>query len=187
MIVSKHRFSTDDYHSMIDAGILTENDRVELIEGDVIETAAIGSRHAACVKRTAELLRDALNKRALLGVQDPVILGDDSEPEPDLSVLVSNNAFYADAHPTASDIYLLIEVADSSLVYDMTVKLPLYARAGVPEVWLVNLVQNRVMVYRDLSSSGYTTEMSLTAGDSLSPVAFTDVVLDVASVLLLSN
>lgn len=187
MIVTKHRFSTDNYHAMIDAGILTENDRVELIEGEVIAMAAIGSRHAACVKRTAELLRDALAKRALLGVQDPVVLGDDSEPEPDLSVLVRRDTFYAEGHPTVDDIYLLVEVADSSLAYDQQVKIPLYARAGIPEVWLIDLIQNRVTVYRDPSNGGYATKTNLTAGDSLRLAAFADVVLDVAKVLLVAT
>lgn len=184
MIVTKHRFSTDNYHAMIDAGILTEYDRVELIEGEVTKVAAFGSRHAACVKRTAEMLRDALRKRALLGVQDPVVLGDDSEPEPDLSVLVSRDTFYAEGHPTATDIYLLVEVADSSLAYDQQVKIPLYARAGVPEVWLIDLIQNRITVCRDPSDGVYTTQTNLVAGDRLRLVAFADVVLDVAQVLL---
>lgn len=179
----KRLFSSDEYHSMLEAGILSEDDRVELIEGEVLRIAAIGSRHAACVKRVNGLFSRAFRGRALVGVQDPVHLGDLSEPEPDLSVLRLRDDFYAQAHPTPADILLLVEVADASVEYDRTVKLPLYARSAIPEVWLVDLPQSRLEVYREPTGGAYARVQALRAGDRLAPEAFPEVVFEVARLL----
>jgi Uma2 family endonuclease len=174
----KRLFSSDEYHSMLDTGILSPEDRVELIEGEVLEMAAISSRHAACVKRLNRVFTQGLLGRALVGVQDPVHLSPFSEPEPDLSVLRPRDDLYAGAHPTPEDIFLVVEVAHASLDYDRSVKVPLYARSGIREVWLFDLSRPVVGVYRQPGVGGYTKVELLGRGDRVAPEAFPDLVLD---------
>ncbi|WP_448377597.1 Uma2 family endonuclease, partial [Fervidobacterium sp.] len=145
----RHRFSVEDFHRMAEAGILSEDDRVELIRGEVVELSPVGKRHMAALKR----LMDALfplqqERRALLQVQDPLRLSPDTEPQPDLALLAYRDDFYRDRVPEAQDALLVVEVAETSLDHDLEVKLPLYAKAGVPEVWVVDLVRDRVHVFR---------------------------------------
>ncbi len=182
--VTKHRFTADKYHKMAHAGVLHEDSRVELLEGEIVEMAPIGSRHAACVKKLNQSLTGLLKGRAIVSVQDPVGLGD-SEPEPDLALLEPHEHFYARQHPGPEDVLLVVEVADSSLEYDRTIKLPLYARAGVKEVWLVDLTHDRIAVSRDPSPQGYETLQTFKPGQPLSPLAFADLSLSVDDVLLL--
>jgi len=132
-------FSADEYERMIAAGILAEDERVELINGTIYPMSPIGSWHAACVKRLVLLLIEHLGRSAIVGAQDPIRLSDDSEPQPDVAVLRPREDFYASALPRAEDVLLVVEVAETSLFFDRTVKLPLYAKAGIPEVWLVDL------------------------------------------------
>jgi len=120
----RHRFTVEEYHRMGQAGILSEDDRVELIEGEIVEMAPVGSRHAACVKRLNALLSRRAGGRALVSVQDPIRLGEHSEPQPDLALLKPREDFYAAAHPGPEDVLLVIEVAETSLEYDREVKLP---------------------------------------------------------------
>ena len=171
------RFTVEDYHRLAEAGILGEDDRVELIEGDLVMSSPISSRHAACVKRLNALFNAALQGRAIVGVQDPLRLGEHSEPEPDLMLLRPREDFYRDAHPGPEDVYLVIEVSETSLAYDREVKLPLYARFGVPEVWLVNLVEDRLEVYRTPRGGSYTHKAVYTQG-RVAPQAFPDLDLD---------
>ncbi len=177
------RFTVEDYHRMAEVGILGEDDRVELIEGELVMSSPISSRHAACVKRLNALFSTALQGRAIVGVQDPLRLGEHSEPEPDLMLLRPRADFYRDAHPGPEDVYLVVEVSETSLAYDREVKLPLYARFGVPEVWLVNLVEDRLEVYRAPRSGSYTHKAVYTQG-RVAPQAFPDLDLDVAAILL---
>lgn len=144
---ARRPFTTSEYHRLIEIGILTENDRVELLNGEVIEMAPIGPRHAACVKRLAELLAARLRRTATIGVQDPVQLDEYFEPEPDITILKRRPDFYVEGHPTPADILIAVEVADATLDTDRRVKLPAYARAGIPEVWLVNLIEDRIEVH----------------------------------------
>jgi Uma2 family endonuclease len=146
--VAKHRFTVDEYHRMAAAGILGEDDRVELIEGEIIEMSPIGSGHAARVKRLNRLLVRRLGDRAIVQVQDPVVLGRFSEPGPDLAVLKPRDDFYAERHPQPADTLLVVEVADSSRAFDRTVKAPLYARHGIPEMWVVDVIDQVVEIYR---------------------------------------
>jgi Uma2 family endonuclease len=148
-------FTVAEYHRMAEAGILKEDDRLELIEGEVVAMSPIGSRHAACVKKVAALIRKLLGDAAIIGVQDPVQLDDRSEPQPDLSILRPSDDFYAAAHPGPGSVLLLIEVADASIFEDRTIKIPLYARSGIGEVWLVDLVRNVVELYSDPGAAGY--------------------------------
>lgn len=153
--VVRKRFSVEEYHAMASAGILAPDERVELIDGEIIEMSPIGSRHAACVRRLARFFHRAVGRRALVGVQDPIRLGDRSEPEPDLSLLTYREDFFADRHPGPEEVLLLVEVADTSLAYDRRVKLPLYARHDIVEVWLVDLEGRSVEVHRRPGGDGY--------------------------------
>ncbi len=158
---SRRRFSVDEYHRMGELGILSEDDRTELIDGEIIEMAPIGSRHAGHVNRLVNLLSKAVGDRALVSVQNPIRLGDHSEPQPDLTLLAPRDDFYVSAHPTAADILLLVEVAESSLDFDRGAKIPLYAAFGVPVVWLLNLQERAVEVYERPDDDGYQIVHSL--------------------------
>jgi Uma2 family endonuclease len=133
--VSRRLFTVHEYDQMVQAGILHEDDRVELIEGEIIEMAAIGSRHAACVNRLVQLFVMHVAGQAIVHAQNPIRLSERTEPEPDLSLLKPRPDFYAAGHPGPQDVLLVIEVADSSIGFDREIKIPLYARAGIPEVW----------------------------------------------------
>jgi len=152
---------------MAEAGLLAPDDRVELIEGEIIDMAAIGSRHAACVKRLAKLFMTRLGERAVVGVQDPVRLSDLSEPQPDLAVLRDRSDFYASAHPGPGDVLLVVEVADTTLAWDRNVKGPLYGRTGVREVWIVDLGAEVVEVLTGPGAQGYADVRQAHRGESL--------------------
>ena len=152
---------------MAEAGLLAPDDRVELIEGEIIDMAAIGSRHAACVNRLTELLITRLAGRATIGVQNPVRLSDLSEPQPDLAVLQHRPDFYASGHPAPADVLLVVEVADTTLAWDRNVKAPLYGRAGVAEVWVVDLTAEGVDVLMGPHSEGYSDARRAGRGDVL--------------------
>ena len=172
-----YRFTVKDYHRIGELEIFEPDDRVELIDGKVFEMAPIGSRHAACVRRLAQMWWAHAGDRAIVLVQDPIQVGEMSEPHPDLALLRPRPDFYADHHPAPPDIHLVVEVADSSLRHDLDLKVPLYIAGGVPEVWVIDLVTDTVHVTR----RGQTTELH--AGDSLAPLAFPDLVLEVAAIL----
>jgi Uma2 family endonuclease len=155
--VRHHRFTVEEYRRMGEAGILADDDRVELIDGEIIEMSPIGSRHAACVNKLTRLLVQQVGERAIVSVQNPVEVADNSEPQPDLTLLRSRPDFYAERHPLSGDVLLMIEVADTSLRFDLTVKAPLYARTGVPELWIVDLSRERVHVFRDREGGAYRT------------------------------
>ncbi len=143
---------------MAETGILTEDDRVELINGEIIAMSPINSPHASVVDRISNFLKEEIGKSVIVRVQSPLLLSDLSEPEPDVMLLKPKDDFYASAHPQPEDVYLLIEVADSSVRIDREVKLPVYAATGVPEVWIVNLSDRQVEVYRTLINKQYQTK-----------------------------
>jgi Uma2 family endonuclease len=180
--LQRRRFTVHDYYAMADAGILGEDDRVELIEGEILEMAAIGSRHAACVDRLNRYLQ-AVGEQAVVRVQNPVRLSDLTEPQPDLALLRARDDFYAAGHPGPADTLLIVEVSHSTLGYDREVKLPLYATAGIPEVWVVDVDGSAVEVYRDPASGRFRSEARLRAGDVLRPLHFPAVETPVARVL----
>lgn len=182
--VRRRRFTLDEYHRMGEAGILHEDSRVELIEGEIIEMTPIGSRHAAAVSRIAELLTRRLGGRATVWPQNPLLLvRHDSEPQPDVLVLDHRADFYASALPGPADVRLLIEVADSSLSYDRGTKFPLYARAGVAEAWLVDVDRRRVEIHRAPGRDGYGHVTSPRAGEPFASAAYPDVVVTLADLL----
>ncbi|HVR97514.1 MAG TPA: Uma2 family endonuclease [Thermoanaerobaculia bacterium] len=179
---SKKLISVDEYHRMAEAGIVSENIRVELIEGEIAEMAAIGNRHATCVRKLIRQL-EGLGSQALLDVQDPVRLGHWSEPQPDAVLLRYREDFYTGQPPTPQDVLLLVEVADIFLSFDRGTKVPLYARSGVREVWIINLDADEIEVYRQPSETGYGEVRRFRKGDTLSPEALPDLVLEVSSLL----
>ncbi|HEV2146836.1 MAG TPA: Uma2 family endonuclease [Longimicrobiaceae bacterium] len=150
-----YRFTADEYTRMAAEGIIPPGARVELIEGEIIEMSPIGSRHNAFVDRVTRVLVGKLGDEAIVRVQGSIQLGDRVVPQPDFAVLRPRDDFYVDALPGPADVLLLVEVADSSLAYDRSEKSRLYARYGIPEYWLLDLVQNTVLVHTDPGPSTY--------------------------------
>jgi hypothetical protein len=179
---TRYKLSVEDYHKLSKAGVLTEDARVELIEGELIEMAPIGSRHAATVSRLHDLLYEQIRNLALVWQQNPVTLPPGSEPQPDLMLLKYRADHYVDALPTAADVLLIIEVSDTSLEYDRGEKLRLYASHGIVEYWIVDLPAQRFELYRQPSATGYASKLELGAGDSVSPQALPGVRISVAGV-----
>jgi len=163
----KGPFTVDDYHRLAEVGILGEDDRVELLDGQIVEMSPIGPRHAGCVKALTRLLYRTLGDAVVLGIQDPAVLGTRSEPQPDIAVLKPRADSYRSAHPRPEDILLVIEVADTSLESDRDVKLPLYAGAGIPEAWLVDLEHDVVAVHRHPGPGAYQDIRTMGRGDAL--------------------
>lgn len=140
-------FTVAEYHQMIESGFFKEDDRFELVSGEIVEISPIGPRHAAQVDRLTDILPPKLKGKAKLRVQSPIELTDYSEPQPDLALLKPRDDFYASAHPTPADALVIIEVADSTVENDRRNKIPAYAFAGVREVWLIDLVNDRIEVH----------------------------------------
>lgn len=151
----RHRLTTSDYHKMGDAGIFAASDRVELIEGEIIDMAPIGIPHSGVVDLLTNRLVTAVAEQAIVHAQNPVVLGEHSEPQLDIALLRPRADFYRKAHPTPVDILLLIEVAETSLRFDREIKLPLYARHQVPEVWIIDLLHRRLDIHRDPEGGQY--------------------------------
>jgi len=181
--LQRRLLTVDDYRLLIRAGSLGEDDRVELIEGEIAEMSPISPTHAGHVTRLTALLMRRLGERALVSVQNPVAMDELSEPQPDVAVLRLREDTYTDAHPGPQDVLLIVEVAETSVEYDRNVKVPLYARAGIPEAWLVSLPDRWIEVYREPSALGYKSIRRAMPGETMSPLAFPDVSLDVGEIL----
>ena len=181
--ILKRLFTVEEYHRMAQAGILGEDDRVELIEGEIVEMTPIGSKHASTVNRINRLFFERLGGRAIISVQNPIRLGEYSEPQPDVSLLRPREDFYASSHPGPEDVLLLVEVSETSAEYDREVKLPLYARFGIPEVWLVNPEGKAIEVYRDPSPESYREVQTLGYDALLSLNSFPDLKLPAKEIL----
>jgi Uma2 family endonuclease len=167
MIAHKpYRIAVEKYDQMIAAGIFTENDAIELIRGEIVPKMPIGSQHAACVTRLVRQLIRSLGESAIVSPQNPIRLSD-SEPEPDVAVLRPRADDYAEGKPTADDVLLVIEVADSSLEFDRENKLSVYAEAGIAEYWIVNLLESIVEVYREPEGSNYASRHDARSGETL--------------------
>src|SRR5262249_8994808 len=152
-LLTPHRFTVDDYVQMIDSGFLGKYDRVELIRGEIVEKMTIGDAHAACVRRFDRILNALVGDGAIISVQSPIRLAD-SRPEPDVALLRIRDDFYASGAPLPLDIYLVVEVADSSIEIDREVKRPLYAENGIIEYWIVDLNSSAVEVHRQPRPDG---------------------------------
>ncbi|MTJ46861.1 Uma2 family endonuclease [Dolichospermum sp. UHCC 0259] len=177
------RLNVSQYHQMSEAGIFSENDKVELINGEIIEMSPIGTRHTACVNRLNSVFSQLLGRKVIIAVQNPIILNNLSEPQPDIALLKPRADFYESGHPQPQDIFLLIEVADSSLEYDRDVKIPLYASSGITEVWLVDIYEQVIIVYRYHSENGYSDIQKLSRGEKMSIQAFPEINLVVDDIL----
>ena len=182
-LAATRRFTVDEYYRMTAAGILTEEDRVELIEGEIVQMSPIGSRHASCVARLDRLCNRLVGELALVFCQNPVRLNEHSEPEPDLMLLKPRADEYAGAHPGPADVLLIIEVADTSAGYDRTEKAPLYARFGIPEMWLVDLSRDLVEVLRNPSARGYRTVRVCRRGERIGSITLRQLDLAVDDIL----
>lgn len=163
----KGPFTVENYHRLAELGILGEDDRVELLDGQIVEMTPIGPDHAGCVDDLTHLLSRVAGASAIVRVQNPVILGQRWEPQPDLTLLRPRRGGYRTAHPGPADILLVIEVADASLQSDRDVKLPLYAAAGIPEAWLVDLAHDIIEVHRQPGPEGYREVRTLRRGETL--------------------
>ena len=168
---------------MAETGVLRHDARVELLDGEIIDMSPIGSFHGGVTNYLNEMFTAASRHRWVTAVQNPVRLDDHSEPQPDLVLLKPSPDFYRRQHPQPADVYLLIEVSDSSLTTDREAKLPVYGRAGIAEVWIVNLTDQTVEVYREPHFTCYGVKTILRGGDQVAPQAFTDVTVDVTELL----
>jgi Uma2 family endonuclease len=178
--IPRHRFSVEEYHRMGDVGLLDPAARVELIEGELIDMSPTGRLHKSTVNRMALVLQEALSRRVLVQVQASVRLSATSEPEPDLALLTWRDDFYASRHPGPADIEVLVEVGLSSARYDRLVKLPLYARSAVAEVWLVDLETWTIQVMTHPGPHGYGMTR---AADASATVSVLDVEIPVSDLL----
>jgi len=180
-ILQRHRLTVAEYYRMAEVGILPQDACVELIEGEVIDMPPIGSLHAGTVDYVAEVLRLSCGGRATVRRQNPISLPPHSEPQPDVALLRPRPDFYRGAHPTPNDILLLVEVADTTLAYDTQIKLPLYARHGTPEVWLVDLTNQRFIVHRSPTSAGFQDAQSLTDLSAVTPLLLLGATVDLSA------
>ena len=181
--VQTRLFNVHEYERMAEAGILNEDDHVELIRGEIVQMAAIGSKHAACVKRFNAEFSSRLQGRAIASVQDPIRLPSRSEPEPDIALLRPRQDFYRNVHPGADDVLLLVEVADTSLEVDRGVKLALYAEAAIPDVWVTDLEAERIEAYRQPVGGRYTEQEVFGRGTTLAPQSFPDISISVDAIV----
>ncbi len=180
---ARRRFTVDEYHAMAAAGILEEKDRVELIDGEIVIMTPIGDEHHASVDTGNELLVEAVRRRAIVRVQGAIRLDEYNQPQPDFVILRRRRDFYRSGPAGPADVFLIIEVSHSSLSFDRGVKLPLYARFDIPEVWIANIPSRVIEVYTDPLGGEYTTRRTFRPGQTVSPIAFPDAALPVADVI----
>lgn len=181
--IERRHFNVTEFNRMAEAGIFTADDRVELIEGEIIEMSPIGSRHAACVGRLTELFGQRKFAESIVWVQNPVHMDDYSEPIPDVALLKRRDDFYAEGHPAPADVLLIVEVADTSLGYDRIVKLSLYARANIPEVWIINLPEEIIELYAQPMNSVYQMTKQAARDESFASQQNLQLTFDVNAIL----
>jgi Uma2 family endonuclease len=180
---TENRYTTEAYFDLVAAGIMRPDDRVELLEGVIVAMSPHNPRHASATRRVSNALNDAIGRRAVISVQLPLIVGAHSVPEPDVAVIPGQASDYDDAHPTTA--MLVVEVADSSLIQDRLTKVAMYAGAGIPEYWLVNLRDYCVEVFRlpDPATRRYSEKRLAYRGDRLDMVAIANTSVAVADIL----
>jgi Uma2 family endonuclease len=181
--LNRRLFTVEEYYRMAETGILTAEDRVELIKGEIVAMSPVGPKHASIVNRLTRLLHRQLADRAILSVQNPIHLSQYSEPEPDLTLLQERSDFYENAHPEPEDVLLVIEISSSSLAYDSAVKADLYAQAGIPELWIVDLTAHIITTLRQPTAGGYALSEQKRGSECLSIQAFPDIQLKVSEIL----
>jgi len=178
----RRKLSADQFEEMGRTGILGPDERVELLDGEIIEMPPIGSRHAAAVCFLSRHFTLAVGPAALVRTQNPLRLADNSEPQPDLMLIRPRADYYRSAHPRPADVLLLIEVADTTLRFDRETKLPLYARHGVPEAWILDLDAERLEVYREPGAGSYHRKLERSGSDSIAPLALPTVTLEIQTI-----
>ncbi|MBF2028246.1 MAG: Uma2 family endonuclease [Oscillatoriales cyanobacterium C42_A2020_001] len=188
-VVSTKRFTLDEYHRLIELGFLTKRDRVELIRGELVQMVAKGTPHSVCNTALLYELLPVLAGRALVRNQEPVILPLDSEPEPDFAIVRLRADSYLNSHPYPEDIHLLIEVSDSTLSYDQTTKLAVYAENNIQHYWIVNLIAHQLERYsqpfrNESGESGYRIRQIALRNETVAIPGFEDVSLNLASIFL---
>ncbi|MBK6638856.1 MAG: Uma2 family endonuclease [Rhodocyclaceae bacterium] len=176
-----HRWSVDDYHQMAQAGLLDETDRIELIEGALFDMAPIGSKHAFIVNRLSQKLAATVGESTLVSTQNPVRLGEYSEPQPDIALVKAGN--YMDTLPTAASVLLIVEVSHTTLDYDRDVKLALYARHNIPEVWLLDVAAGELTIYCEPAEGQYRLIRKPTKAEAVSPLLVPEVEVSLAQIL----
>jgi len=184
-VPAQHRFSVAEYYRMAETGILRPDARVELLDGKINDMSPIGPFHSGLVKRLSRIFNLQAKGRWTVATQDPLHLDDHSEPQPDVMLLQPAADDYISRHPQPEDVFLLIEVSDKTLAFDREEKIPAYGRAGIAEVWIVNLNGQTVEVYRDPHFTGYAGKTILRAGDHVRPLVFPDVSVSVAELFRL--
>jgi Uma2 family endonuclease len=182
-VQTKHRFSVKEYYRMAETGVLRPDARVELLNGEIIDMSPIGPFHGGLVGRLTRLFNKLSQDRWLVWPQNPLHLDDHSEPEPDVMLLKPSPDDYTNRHPEPDDVFLLIEVSDASLDYDREEKLPAYGRAGIVEVWIVNLRDQTLEIYREPHFTGYGSKTIVRAGSLAAPLAFPDADVDLGELL----
>jgi Uma2 family endonuclease len=176
-------FTVDTYHRLAELGIFDEDDRVELLDGQIVEMTPIGGPHAACVLRLTDLLSRRTGSDIGVSVQNPVVLAERWEPQPDIAVLRRPGGFAGAWLPRPQDVVLVIEVADTSLERDRDVKIPRYAAAGIPEAWLVDLADDTIGVYRGPGPDGFSDIVTVTRGETLQPLLLPGVAIAANEIL----
>ncbi|MEG4013546.1 MULTISPECIES: Uma2 family endonuclease [unclassified Microcoleus] len=166
------KWTVKEYQKLGEIGFFHPEERVELISGNILKMSAKGTAHTSATRRTATLLRDILENLAAVYTQDPIALDDNSEPEPDIAVVRIDPLDYATHHPTPSEVYLIIEVADTSLAYDREIKAKIYARSGIADYWILNVNERQLHVFREPTEDGYQSEIILGESASISPLQF---------------
>jgi Uma2 family endonuclease len=176
----KHPISAAEYLRMGEAGVFAPEARLELIEGEIIEMAPIGSPHAGCVNKLAQLFIRRSGDAAVVAVQNPVIISSLSVPQPDLAVLEARADYYASSHPTTEDVYLVVEVADTTVKFDLGRKATIYARCGIAELWVVDVNSRAIHVFRNPGENGYGETSCARAGEKVACAALATIEVDVA-------
>ncbi len=181
--LERKRFTVTEFQRMVETGIIEEGSPYELLNGEIVHMASIGTKHASKVDRINSFLNRNIRDAITVRVQNPIELGAFSQPEPDIAILHWQDDFYESGHPTAQDIYLLIEVSDTTLNYDRTHKLPIYAESGIAEYWIVNLLDNQIEVYRNPSGQVYQSIETFTKGQTLTIELLPEVTIAVTDIL----
>jgi Uma2 family endonuclease len=181
--INKRFFNIDEFHKMLSVGIFSEDDRLELIEGEIIEMTPISSRHAYYVDKITRIFFQKLSDKVGIRIQNPIKLGKYSEPQPDIALVKLPLEKYQFQHPEPEDIYLVIEVSDTSYDYDKNIKIPLYGKYGIKESWLIDINKNRIEVFRNPFKEGYKSCNIFCAKEELSPLHFPEIKIFVNEIL----
>jgi Uma2 family endonuclease len=181
--VEKRRFTVDEYHRMCETGVIGFEERTELIDGEIIKMSSPSTRHVACANRATTFFTEAFGRRAIVSIQNPLLLNLYNEPQPDVVVLKPTPDFYKSTRFTPEHVFFVVEISESSLAFDRKIKLPRYAACGTPEVWIEDLKHDVILVFRDLEADTYKSSVTLHRGQSVSPAAFPDVQFKVEDLL----